>query len=102
MKISRRFSTSSDLTPYLASSADAESPPAPAPTIRTGTCVTFMLVTASRAHHQYDSYYYIVVTVMIGLAGLRPRRRPARDRRLPIRFGCDGPRCRRRSAHLRG
>src|SRR5271155_5375229 len=37
MKISRRFSTSSELTPCLASSAEVASPAAPAPTIRTGT-----------------------------------------------------------------
>src|SRR6202035_2468567 len=42
MKISRRFSTSNELIPCLASSAEVASPAAPAPTIRTGTRKTLI------------------------------------------------------------
>src|ERR1700727_1791855 len=42
MKISRRFATSSEPTPCLASSAEVASPAAPAPTIRTGTRTTLI------------------------------------------------------------
>src|SRR5271165_6811420 len=105
MKTSRRFSTTSDATPCLASRADVARPPAPAPTIRTGTCdglIRFMPVTALLRILKSDSYYYIVVTITFVPASPPPRRLLAADRRPPNRSGCDDPRCHRRSAHPHG
>src|ERR1700736_6688566 len=44
MNASLRFSTSCERTPCLASSAEVARPAAPAPTISTGTCSTFIAV----------------------------------------------------------
>src|SRR6476659_5371302 len=53
MKTSLRFSTSSERTSCLASNAEVARPAAPAPTIRTGKCLTFFVVSYSYGTNQF-------------------------------------------------